>query len=54
MTQDDREPRDPNEPVDLGLYDLVDGESWELVRYESFATPEDAARAVQSDPRTWS
>jgi hypothetical protein len=49
MTQDDREPRDPGEPVDLGLYDLVEGESWELVYYASFDTPENAVRAARDD-----
>lgn len=50
MTQDDHAPRDPNEPVDLGLYDLIEGEAWELVYYDSFDTPEAAARAVLDDP----
>jgi hypothetical protein len=50
MTQDDHEPRDPNEPVDLGLYELDEGESWELVHFEDFDTPADAARAALEDP----
>lgn len=52
MTQDDHEPRDPDGPVDLGLYDLIEGDSWELVHFEDFDTPADAARATRTDP-TW-
>lgn len=51
MTQDDREPRDPNESVDLGFYELDESDQWYLVCYETFDTPAAAARAADEDPR---
>jgi hypothetical protein len=50
MTQDDHEPRDPESPVELGLYELKDEDEWVQVHYADFNTPKDAARAVQTDP----
>lgn len=50
MTQNDHEPRDANESVELGLYELTDEDAWELMHYEDFDTPADADRAARTDP----
>lgn len=50
MTQDDHEPRDPNAPVELGLYELTDEDEWVQIHYEDFDTPADAVKSFRSDP----
>lgn len=54
MTQDDHEPRELHEPVDLGLYELDDGDDWELLFHDDFGTVEKALEAIKKSPELWS
>lgn len=54
MTQGDREPRDPLEPVEVGLYELSEGGDWDILVYDDFDTIPKALAAIKKSPEIWS